>query len=695
MKKTPIQSATHKKDLEDLRDELNKRKLINRRDVQGLLYSAYNCRSPRTQQSIMARLQLILDSYDKNARRQPDEFRPYGPESLLNKGKMHLMTQMDGVSFLIDPNKLVTGMLIIGPQGSGKSRLILHLVNELLRTKNGADVTIVDPKNGFNNLPGFKHLDLANISLDLKAPPNVTQNNFIYEFMPILADLASLIFGLDFLNQATDIAMAQLQQYKSRTNNNSELCLSDIYQALLLIKVTNFRKVGYHDSATTALSLTLGKSNLFKCRKGLSLDWLFTRNTVIDAHTLTSELQCKIFLIYLLYWLYQRARNLPETKEIKHLIIVDDATRFVGMAHQYDAQRRASQLGHLLAVLRSSGIAIIFATQLPAQVDPAVVSLSRNMIVVGNVNGDAHLNIVSDFMSLSPAQKNAIIRFQPRETLAFISGSSWRYPVHGWVPHVQDLSTTNIHTEDLSNMITPWYSLRELPKTDPSMVVTPLTPPKTLHTTELKTLSQDAPQPTTKTTVDTLVYDCITFPFDKAGVHAKRLPSIREYDVAKTDAVQEGYLIPASCGKSLYLIPSIRAYEKFSQPCPFKRITSLEHGFFVALTAHLLKKDPFLSKVQMETPLGTKGATIDVTTVTKAGEMTAYEVTLNTSNLLSNATKLQDSAYKKIVWLCRDAAIAKAVQAYFNKSKSLPDDLLSKFQYTHFSRFSKQYERKQ
>lgn len=131
MKTTPSQPDTHIKDLEDLREKLDTRKLIHRQDVQGLLKTAYNCRSQRTLQSITARLQMILESYDKNARRQPDEFRPFGPESLLNKGTMHLMTQMDNTPFLIDPNKLVTGMLIIGPQGSGKSRLICHIINEL------------------------------------------------------------------------------------------------------------------------------------------------------------------------------------------------------------------------------------------------------------------------------------------------------------------------------------------------------------------------------------------------------------------------------------------------------------------------------------------------------------------------------------------------------------------------------------
>ena len=102
-----------------------------------------------------------------------------------------------------------------------------------------------------------------------------------------------------------------------------------------------------------------------------------------------------------------------------------------------------------------------------------------------------------------------------------------------------------------------------------------------------------------------------------------------------------------------------------------------------------------LAKVQMETPIGSKGATIDVTTTDQAGVITAFEVTLTTSNLLSNAAKLQDTAYQSIVWLCKDAATAKAVQARFNASTTLPDELLARFEYMHFSKFTRKYESKE
>ena len=133
MRAKPSQTEEHKEELESLREALDADKLLHGTEASGLIETAYNCWSPAIFKSTVTRLQLILDAHDTNARRQPDPFRPYGPEALLRQGDLHLMDQMDGVAYMVDHNLLVTGVLVIGPQGSGKSRLIRHLIHELRR----------------------------------------------------------------------------------------------------------------------------------------------------------------------------------------------------------------------------------------------------------------------------------------------------------------------------------------------------------------------------------------------------------------------------------------------------------------------------------------------------------------------------------------------------------------------------------
>jgi hypothetical protein len=221
-------------------------------------------------------------------------------------------------------------------------------------------------------------------------------------------------------------------------------------------------------------------------------------------------------------------------------------------------------------------------------------------------------------------------------------------------------------------MIESWKSLKDIPQQETSQSQT--TP-----------ACQDVP--TDNVSWKTFVWDCLNYPFDKSEARTTRLGiSVREYEVAKNEAVQSGLLLESQAGKRKYLIPTLKAYKEFNQPCPYERAASIEHAFYVLLTAHILKQKPEIVSVKTEVPLGTSGSTIDVTSTEKSGRMTAYEVTLNTSNLLSNAAKLQDTAYTKIVWVCRDLAMAKSIKAYFSKTTSLPKDFIEKFEYVPFSK---------
>ncbi len=229
MRIPPSQLEKESQELKVLRKAFLDEGLLFRPDVQFLLEKAENAFSQRIFESEMSRLRLILELHEDECTSKPDEFRPYGSEQLLSQGDLHLMSQMDNVSYNIDLNKLITGMLILGPQGSGKSRFITQLCNEFSRVKPNVNITIIDPKNGFSNLPNFRHVDSDKMSIDLTSPSNANQNNFIYEFLPILASICSLIYGLDFLNQAVDIAHSQLQQYAKHTDEKTALCLRDIY----------------------------------------------------------------------------------------------------------------------------------------------------------------------------------------------------------------------------------------------------------------------------------------------------------------------------------------------------------------------------------------------------------------------------------------------------------------------------------
>jgi len=491
-----------------------------------------------------------------------------------------------------------------------------------------------------------------------------------------MTEALSLIYGQDIVTGAAERAISYYEKYIETTGKEIGFFFWDIYEFLLAIPVKGYRESGYKDAAKTAMSLMLGKSSLFKGRRGISFDWLTKRNCILHAHSLTSQKQCAVFLITLLYWLYRRAKLGQSSNQEPHVVVVDDSSRFTATQSKDAA---TSTLGHLLAVLREAGIYVIFVSQLPADTDKAVLSLCRGMITVGNINGEENLRVIQSFMSLNYEQKNQIPKSMPREVLAFISDSAWSSPAHGFTPKIElPNQEPPAYSTDYKDMIEPYHSLKNIPEEN--------TPE---FSNKEKPVSQEQ-QPKLKSVSDKLVLDCINYPHDNVSAHIERLfTSIGVYDSAKAQATQEGYLLESSAGKSLYLIPTKKAYEKFQQENPYERCASIEHSFYVGWTVHHLRKRPHLSKVQAETPIGTKGATIDVTTTDKSGVMTAYEITLSTSNLLSNALKLQDTAYHKIVWLCRNQKSSTAVRTYFNKAR-IPSELRDKFEYTFFSKFGKE-----
>lgn len=678
--KTPVLSDKIDQ-LTEIEDKLRSIALIYHPTVKKLLKNACQCKNPRIFDAILFRLELALKNHGLLSMRTPDVFRPYCPAELCKQGPLYLCNQYDGLEIFDDHNKLVTGLGILGSQGGGKSFFIIHLCSSIIKIDPSITVTIIDPKNEFSGLNGFTPLDLADLSFDLTPPSNAKQGCFVRDLIPNLSSTCGLIYALALLEQAVEIALQWRQCYMQATGIDPGLCLQDIREALMSIKVSGFRQTGYRDAAVTALSLICGTQKLFSCRKGLDLNWLFSRNVVLNAGSLTDDLQCRFLVTYLLFWLFQKVRSGTQTNKLRHIIIVDDASRFVGMnVTQFDGPGRTSPLGHLLAILRSSGVCFCFATQLPSQIEPAVLSLTRNLITTGNISGQEHLRVIKNAMSLNEEQKNAIARFQAREALVFFPNSKWPHPLHGWTPDVV-LPSTAVVTPSYPVSIQSWHSLTKIPQ--PSSVPTAVAPIPTSPVTPpsvQSVLSADA---------EKLIYECVCNPFENVTDHIKRLNfSVRVYEVAKNEALQNGFLSASSCGKVTYLIPTAKAYSLFNIPSLYKRATSIEHSYYVNLAAHHLQKDKSL-KVQIETPIGQKGATIDLTTIHSNGVLNAYEVTLNISNLLSNAGKMQGTAYANVFWLCRDEKSAKTVAVFFNKSAVLPAELTDKFVYVSINKWIK------
>lgn len=681
--------------IQKLEEAAREGNLIFRKDIQLLLKSAYSTTDSAIRESVICRLQIAIDAYRVEKIRAPDAFKPYGPEYLLKQGNAHLMTQMDGVRWLIPVDSLLTGAILVGPQQAGKSRCIVNLCLEVKKANPSIVITIIDPKGSYryySRLLSARYVDLGKTSFSLKGPDNIKESDFILEFIPPLCDTAGLIYSVEVVSEATLIALKQLESWRQATGQEGELSLKDIYVALSLVEDTSSgRRRDYRQAAQTVLRRILGEKGLFACRRGLSIQRLFSTNTVLNARSLTDDMQCRALALFFLYWEFQRCRYQPESNRLSHLLVFDDASRWFGTpGNQFGATSRTSPLAHILALLRATGTGVVVSTQLPGYLDPSLPALSRTMLAIGPTSGSQHLKVISDFMCLDDKEKiQAITRLSTREVVGFAPGTAVKSCIHGWVPFVADppLLTTGEQTEGTEDFDTePWHNLADVlaPAIRFTAEEAESRPPATIASAAeqshvhpaFKVLSANAQR---------VVYDCTYYAFSAVSARVKRLGmSGRAFEEAQREATAQGFVIRSSAGQTVYLIATEKAFELFGIPFPYKRAVTLEHAFYVALGAFLLEKDPRYKSVRTEVPLGKTGAASDIVTIAHDGRMDAWEICLNTSRLLANANKYLNTAHAKVVFLARNHELRQAIKSFF-KASNLDPNLLARLDYMHLS----------
>jgi hypothetical protein len=182
-----------------------------------------------------------------------------------------------------------------------------------------------------------------------------------------------------------------------------------------------------------------------------------------------------------------------------------------------------------------------------------------------------------------------------------------------------------------------------------------------------------------------LLYDILVYLYSSVSVRIKRLGiSARAFEKAKLDGCEKNLIFESAAGATIYLIPKPKTFEIFGFPCPYKRDVSTEHSYYVGWGHFLFQKDAAIKSVHSELKIGASNCTSDIVAVAHDGTRCAYEVTLSTINVLSNAAKYINTDFVRIVFLCRDYKLREAVRACCREG-GLDTDLLAKLDYIQFS----------
>lgn len=135
---------------------------------------------------------------------------------------------------------------------------------------------------------------------------------------------------------------------------------------------------------------------------------------------------------------------------------------------------------------------------------------------------------------------------------------------------------------------------------------------------------------------------------------------------------------------------------KLAWTCPIGRWRFLvvhelnAHTFALNLAFNRLRRDPEISKLQKEGKVGGSGAAADIIAHLKNGFRECWEITLSPGNIPSNAAKLENYGFSKIVFLYRDFKVQQAAWASLRES-GLSRGLLERVRCMLFSTLLKKY----
>ena len=422
-------------DLDEIKDALKGCNLAEQPDVCRHLHWARTGSTHTQQRAKFWLIKQILD-YQLLARELNDPHMPYATiEQIGNRGRgIHILDQMHNqVPMYIDPfdDFVLAGLCLGAPQG-GKTSAAYVVARQF-----PGPVLTLDPKNAWR--PWASALSAKVIergySLDLAKPENsnVSEEDWLFAEMQAIAQVTGLQYGQDCLFEACTLALAQRHEYQTQWGVDTPLCLQDIALCLPLTGFKGSRRSDYLASAQTALSLILGKNELFTTREGLPMERIFQGNYILPCYHLNTW-QCRYLAVHLMNYRHFATLGQPERTSTTNLLIVDDASNFASKPQSvFGASSSISPYHYLLKTLRSSGTGWLFLDQTPTTIAEDIRRLCNFWLITGRVTGARNHAEVASALSLTPEQGQYLGYLQTRECVAYCP-HYWPRPVHGLVP---------------------------------------------------------------------------------------------------------------------------------------------------------------------------------------------------------------------------------------------------------------------
>lgn len=168
---------------------------------------------------------------------------------------------------------------------------------------------------------------------------------------------------------------------------------------------------------------------LVNTRRGLDVEALIKRPVVIELRWIRQPDAKSLIMLFLLTQLRQHYDNLPRSKDIKHVLIVEEAHRLlsptsVNMETDIGSDSRTESIQvvvDMLAELRKVGVGMVLVEQLPTRLEANIVKLP-GVKILHRLSAKDDREMIAQAMNMTPEQTKHITTLSTGQAAFFAEG---------------------------------------------------------------------------------------------------------------------------------------------------------------------------------------------------------------------------------------------------------------------------------
>jgi hypothetical protein len=370
----------------------------------------------------------------------------------VNLGRVIQRGRPAAASYAVSRDSLAGHAFVTGITNQGKTNTVFHMLRELAGL--GVKILVLEPaKSEYRGLakdPAFPDLQVFTVGNEREWPLRVNPFEAVADNpVGVHLDLLRSVFAASFgmwtpLPQVLEQCMREIYEERgwdvARDSNNRMNDRSDprAFPTLtdLVAKISPVvRTLGFDPEARDRILASLqtriealrfaSRGRMLDTQYSIPMDQILGRHTIIELETVGDDDDKAFIMGLLLIRLVEHRRAAGASKELKHVLVIEEAHRLLTNVPRSANDEHADPRGkaveafsNLLSEIRAYGQGVIVVDQVPTKLAPDVIKNTNLKIAHRIVAGDDR-EILSRSMAMNDRQSRALTNLVRGQAIVF------------------------------------------------------------------------------------------------------------------------------------------------------------------------------------------------------------------------------------------------------------------------------------